>query len=231
MQRTREWPIVPHVQHCAIHLTVLYEDNHLLAADKPAGMLTQASGGDGRSLEELAREYVKRSRGKAGNVFVHAAHRLDREVSGIVLFALTSKALARLNEQQRGHRWEKVYRAWVEGGPADTEGSLVHRLRHGSHRAEVAAGDADAKECRLTYEIIRREKGRSLLAVRLETGRYHQIRAQLAAAGWPILGDRKYGSRTPWPAGGIALRHVSLTLEHPVRRERWAVRADDAQFR
>lgn len=198
---------------------VLYEDNHLLVADKPAGLLTQADSTGHASLEDVVREYLRVSRRKEGGAFAHAAHRLDRDVSGIVLFALTSKALSRLNAQQRDGAWVKKYRAWVQGGPPQPSGTLVHWLAHVSHRAEVlAASDPSARECRLEYEVIRRERDRSLLGILLHTGRYHQIRAQLAAAGWPVLGDSKYGSTTDWRAGGIALRHTFLSLTHPVKQ-------------
>ena len=198
---------------------ILYEDNHLLAANKPAGILTQADATAHAAIEDMVRDYVRDSRGKPGGVFLHAAHRLDRDVGGIVLFARTSKALSRLNAQQREGKWVKCYRAWVQGGPADERGTLTHWLAHASHRAQIVTENTPgARLCRLEYEVVRRETGRTLLAILLHTGRYHQIRAQLAAAGWPVLGDLKYGSSVPWPAGGIALRHISLSLEHPVKR-------------
>lgn len=209
---------------------ILYEDNHLLAADKPAGLLTQADATGHAALEDQLREYVRTARNKPGAIFLHAAHRLDREVGGIVLFALTSKALSRLNEQQRENAWDKRYRAWVQGSPADERGMLTHWLAHASHRAQLtAAGAEGSKECRLEYEVVRRNASRTLLAIRLHTGRYHQIRAQLATAGWPVLGDAKYGATSSWPAG-IALRHVSLTIEHPVRRVPLSIEAPSPEF-
>jgi 23S rRNA pseudouridine1911/1915/1917 synthase len=209
-------------------LKVLYEDNHLLAVDKPSGLPTQPPPAGGDSLEEQARRYVRVSRSKPGEAFVHAAHRLDKDVSGIVLFACTGKALSRLNTQQRSRSWEKVYHAWVEGTPPAPQGVLVHWLVHEEHRARLAvAGEAGTRECRLEYSLLRREGAKSLLAIRLDTGRYHQIRAQLAAAGCPITGDKRYGAVTDWPQGGIALRHVRLTLRHPARQTPLTIEAPD----
>jgi len=219
------------MNHNASTLRILYEDNHLLAADKPAGLLTQADDTGHAALEDLLREHVRAARGKPGGVFLHAAHRLDREVGGVVLFALTSKALSRLNAQQREGAWVKRYRAWVQGGPSDKRGLLTHWLVHASHRAQTAAAGApDAKECRLEYEVVRKDAGSTLLAILLHTGRYHQIRAQLAAAGWPVLGDSKYGATAPWPAGGLALRQVALSLEHPVKHTPLVIEAPDVNY-
>lgn len=210
---------------------ILYEDNHLLAADKPAGMLTQSDRSTDPSLEDMLREYIRASRGKPGRAYLHVAHRLDRDVSGIVLCALTSKALSRLNEQQRDQSWRKVYRAWVMGSPARDTGQLIHYLRHGEHHAEVVrSGDPNACQSVLEYRVLRRDPERALLEVILHTGRYHQIRAQLAAAGWPIVGDGKYGARDIWPHSGIALRHVELTVEHPVRHTPLHIEAPDPEF-
>jgi 23S rRNA pseudouridine1911/1915/1917 synthase len=210
---------------------ILHEDNHILAADKPAGMLTQSDAGGGPSLEEALREYVRVSRGKPGAAYLHVAHRLDRDVGGIVLCALTSKALSRLNAQQREQSWRKVYRAWVCPAPAACAGQLVHWLRHGEHRAEVVReGEPGALESSLEFRLLRRDAGRALLEIVLHTGRYHQIRAQLAASGTPVAGDRKYGSTEAWHGVGIALRHVELTIEHPVRREQLRIEAPDAEF-
>jgi 23S rRNA pseudouridine1911/1915/1917 synthase len=217
---------------CSLPFRILYEDNHLLAADKPAGMLTQSDPGGGPSLEQSLREYVRESRNKPGAAYLHVAHRLDRDVGGIVLCALTSKALSRLNAQQREQSWRKVYRAWVSGAPAAGAGRLVHWLRHGEHRSEVVReGDTDAKESALEFRVLRRESDRALLEIVLHTGRYHQIRAQLAAAGMPILGDSRYGATAQWSGAGIALRHVELEIEHPVRHSALLIEAPDAEFR
>lgn len=206
-------------------LDILLEDNHLLAANKPPGLLTQPSGTGQDSLEARAKEWVRRTKGKPGAVFLHAVHRLDREVSGVVLFARTSKALARLNEALRGRSVEKIYHAVVEGTPPNDQGTLEHWLTHGSHRAQVSAKEtAGAKHCTLAYRLIQSTGVVGLVEVRLLTGRYHQIRAQLAAVGCPILGDARYGSDRATP-GRIALHHRRMELDHPVREERVVIEA------
>lgn len=212
-------------------LSILYEDNHLLAADKPAGMLTQSDRSADPSFEVMLRDYVRTSRNKPGAAFLHVAHRLDRDVGGIVLCALTSKALSRLNAQQREQSWRKVYRAWLAGAPPSDAGQLIHHLRHGEHIAQVVrAGEPDAKESVLAYRVLRRAKDRTLVEIVLLTGRYHQIRAQFAAAGWPVIGDTRYGATEPWSRPGIALRHVELNIEHPVRHTALRIEAPTPEF-
>jgi len=227
-----------------MNLEVLYHDNHLLAVNKPAGLLTQPSGTDKDNLEDRAKTYIKEVKGKPGNVFLHAVHRLDQVVSGIVLFACTDKALSRLNADMRAHKFTKIYHAVVSGAPPQGEGSLRHFLIHDDYRAEVAReSDPDARECLLDYRVIPFSVGRvtspgasftpgevtrpttgknsgeyTLLEIQLHTGRYHQIRAQLAAIGCTIFGDEKYGSKVKLPGGAIALHHARLTVIHPVSK-------------
>lgn len=189
---------------------VLFCDNHVLVVDKPAEMATQPD------LVECAKAWVKEQFKKPGNVFLEPIHRLDKPVAGVVLFARTSKALSRLQEQMRERKMEKIYEAWVEGSPKEDQGVLKHRLRHGSFRAEISP---EGKEAVLEYRVLKREKHRSHLRVVLHTGRYHQIRAQLAAIGCPILGDTKYGSSVSWKLG-IALYAKELFFTHPVTQER-----------
>jgi 23S rRNA pseudouridine1911/1915/1917 synthase len=218
-----------------MELDVLYHDNHLLAANKPAGLLTQPSGTKKDNLEDRAKEYIKEVKGKPGNVFLHAVHRLDQVVSGVVLFACTDKALSRLNADMRAHKFSKIYHAVVSGAPPQTEGSLRHFLTHDDYHAEIAdKGDRDAKECILDYRVLSSSAGRAfppgaytLLEIQLHTGRYHQIRAQLAAIGCPILGDDKYGSSVKLPDGAIALHHAQLTVLHPVTKEKIVIEAPD----
>lgn len=188
---------------------VIYSDNHLLVVEKPAEMATQPD------LTELAKAWVKKKYNKPGNVYLHPVHRLDKAVSGLVLFARTSKALSRLQEMMRERKIKKTYHALVEGKLPEEEGRLVHHLIHGSFRAEVSK---DGKESILEYHVLKHEKGVSLLEINLITGRYHQIRAQLSAIGCPVLGDEKYGSKRSWPKG-IALHHSELEFEHPVTKE------------
>jgi 23S rRNA pseudouridine1911/1915/1917 synthase len=188
---------------------IIYSDNHLLVVEKPADMATQPD------LTELAKAWIKKKYQKPGNVFLHPAHRLDKAVSGLVLFARTSKALSRLQEMMRERKIKKIYHALVEGKLPEDQGKLVHSLVHGSFRAEVSR---DGKESILEYRVLKQERGVTLLEINLITGRYHQIRAQLSAIGCPILGDEKYGSKKSWPKG-IALHHSEMRFEHPVTKE------------
>ena len=184
-----------------------YVDNHLLIGIKPSCMQTQPE------FEDVMKEAVKQKFHKPGKVFLHAVHRLDSPVSGLVLFARTSKALSRLNELMRNREIVKGYKAIVEGKMPAPSGELIHYLVHGDHRAEVSVkGDPEAKEAILTYS----QKGKEV-QIDLKTGRYHQIRIQLATVGCPILGDRKYGSSVSY-SPGIALRATKLQFIHPVSK-------------
>ncbi len=205
---------------------ILFADNHLLAVNKPAGMLTQDSGTGLRNMEDWAREWVRVDKNKEGNVFLNAVHRIDKAVSGVVLFARTSKALTRLNEDIRTRNCRKIYHAWVEGVPEKTTDELVHWLSHEHHRAEVCKKEASgAQRATLRYGLVRRVENLSLLEVDLETGRYHQIRAQLAAIGCPIAGDEKYGAKQVSKKKDIALHHHRLEVTHPTTRERVVIKA------
>jgi 23S rRNA pseudouridine1911/1915/1917 synthase len=207
-------------------LEVLYHDNQMLAVNKPAGLLTQPSGTDKDNLEDRSKVWIKEAKNKPGNVFLHAVHRLDQVVSGIVLFACTDKALSRLNADMRAHRFTKIYHAVVSGAPPQSEGSLRHFLIHDDYRAEVVnEGDPDARECLLDYKVLKQFGGKSVLKIQLHTGRYHQIRAQLAAVGSPILGDEKYGSKAKLSGGAIALHHARLTVIHPVSKAEIVIEA------
>lgn len=205
----------------AMPLKILYEDNHLLAVDKPAGLATMGAPAGKPSLVEAAREYVRRRYQKPGNVYLGVVSRLDAPVTGVVLLARTSKAARRLTEQFRGRQVQKVYWALVEGRVQPEADELTQWLVH-DDRAErvrvVGPGRAGAQEARLRYRRLDTVRGDSLLEVELLTGRKHQIRVQLADRGHPILGDRKYGAQRPFPAG-IALHARRLVLLHPVRQE------------
>lgn len=194
-------------------MLVLYEDNHLLAVNKPAGLATQVSEHNADSLEEQAKAYIKESKQKPGNVFLHPIHRLDKPTSGVVLFAKTSKALSRLQEMMRKHELKKTYLALVEGTLKSAKDTLRHTLLHDEHKAVVSPA---GKPSELTYEVIATIKGNSLVSVDLITGRYHQIRAQFAAIHHPLLGDNKYGSKLPFFEETVALHHHRLQLTHPV---------------
>lgn len=199
-----------------MELDVLFEDNHLLVVNKPAGILTQPSGTDQDSIEAIAKDYLKKKYNKPGNVYLHAVHRLDKPASGIVLFAKTSKALSRLNEKIRSKDCEKIYTALIEGNLIPSEGVLEHYLLHDEHHTKVvSANTPGAKKAFLKYKTL----SNSLLEIELETGRYHQIRAQLAAQGCPIVGDTKYGSTQKLPHQAIALHHTRLMIPHPISGE------------
>lgn len=192
----------------------IYIDNHLLVVIKPHGVATQPD------LHELAKEWIKTSTGKEGNVFLHPIHRLDKPASGIVLFARSSKALSRLNALLREHKIQKTYLAKVEGILKEKEGALEHFLFHDEYHAKVAKGFfPGAKKALLSYKVLKTVGKNSLLEIELHTGRYHQIRAQLAFIGHPIVGDQKYGSTVHLKNDGIALAHVKVELVHPVTKE------------
>jgi 23S rRNA pseudouridine1911/1915/1917 synthase len=163
-------------------------------------------------------EWLKKTEDK-DTVFLHAVHRLDKEVSGMVLFARSSKALKRLHEMIRNQEIERIYLAVVEGKIHPKEDTLVHYLKHGSHRALIVKkGEEGAKEAILSYQVVKENNSRSLLQVTLKTGRYHQIRAQLSHIGYPIIGDKKYGSKIE--VGRVLLHHHRLSFVHPVKKER-----------
>jgi 23S rRNA pseudouridine1911/1915/1917 synthase len=193
--------------------SVLFCDNHLLVLVKPHGLLTQPSGTTRPNLEEWGKAYLKKKFDKPGAVFLEALHRLDKEVSGIVLFARTSKALTRLQESQREGKWRKKYWALIEGHFVKKEDLLEDHVIHGSFRAEKSEKGAYAA---LRYTVLKEELQTSLLDIELLTGRYHQIRLQLSSRGHPIVGDRTYGSQTPFAAHAIALTHYQLETVHPI---------------
>jgi 23S rRNA pseudouridine1911/1915/1917 synthase len=203
-------------------LVVLYEDNHLLAVMKPAGLATMGLPDNRPTLLSLAKQYVKVRYAKPGNVYLGVVSRLDVPVTGVVLLARTSKAARRLNEQFRARTVQKTYWAIVEGvvGPGAKQCvDWVRRDQHNRRVRIVRPGQPEAKEARLVYRRLETIRGNSLVEVEPATGRKHQIRVQLGDRGHPILGDRKYGSRRPFPAG-IALHARRLVVDHPVRDER-----------
>jgi len=199
-------------------LQVLYEDNHLLVVAKPPGIATMGVPAGKLSLLDVAKEYIKQKYNKPGNVYLGVVSRLDAPVTGVLLIARTSKAAGRLTEQFRDGVVEKVYWAVVEGTPDTTEGTCVDWVRKDErHRKMHIASQShpEAKEARLTYRVLQTVTNGTLLEVRLETGRKHQIRLQLAHRQLPIVGDRKYGAMQPF-SQGIALHSRYLHLQHPV---------------
>jgi 23S rRNA pseudouridine1911/1915/1917 synthase len=198
---------------------ILFCDNHVLAVNKPAGLATQPSREHADNLEDRAKAWIKAEFAKPGNVFLHAVHRLDRPAAGIVVFARTDKALSRLNEAIRSHACRKEYLAVLEGRPP--EGTLIDWLAHDDFRARlVAEGDPAGARCELSCSVVEERNGLCLARILLVTGRYHQIRAQMAARQCPIAGDGKYGAKLRLDDDArIALLHHRLTLPHPVRGE------------
>jgi 23S rRNA pseudouridine1911/1915/1917 synthase len=199
-------------------LEILYEDNHLLAVVKPPGIATMGVPGDKTSLLTLAKEYVKERYHKPGNVYLGVVSRLDAPVTGVVLMARTSKAASRLTEQFRTRAVEKLYWALVEGVPRPSSGEWVDWLAQDErHRRMHIVGPTfpGAKEARLLYRRLEQLDHLALMEIELQTGRKHQIRLQAAHHGHPVVGDRKYGSQQPFPAG-IALHARQLAVVHPV---------------
>lgn len=196
-------------------IKILYEDNHLIAVFKPAGVLILKGEGGGHDDDTLywrVKVFLKKRDKKPGNIFLGVLHRLDRPVSGIVLFAKTSKGAARLSEQFRNRTVRKIYHTLIEGKVRPSSGVLVHKLSkdHETKRAEIS-DEGDFAE--LAYETVKTGARYSLLKIELKTGRFHQIRAQLAAAGHPIIGDAKYGSKEKFREGEIALASTELIFE------------------
>jgi 23S rRNA pseudouridine1911/1915/1917 synthase len=210
-------------------LEVLFEDNHLLAINKPAGVLVQGDETGDTPLVEEAKAYIKRKYQKPGDVFLGVVHRLDRPVSGVVVFARTSKALSRMNELFRDRRTEKVYWAVVEKAPTPPSGTLVHWLLKDEKKNKTTVyrqETSGALRSELSYAHLASSGGLHLLEVRPLTGRSHQIRAQLSTLGCPILGDLKYGSGSPTGDGSIGLHARRLSFLHPVKKELITIRAE-----
>lgn len=200
---------------------VLYEDNHLIAVNKPAGLLVQGDETGDVTLSDKVKAYIAAHYNKPGAVFLGTVHRIDRPVSGVVVFARTSKALTRMNELFRMRDITKRYVAIVAGRPTVPEQNLVHWLtkNEGANRATAYKKEmAGALRCELHYRLISSEGGYSLLEVLPLTGRSHQIRCQLAAIGLPIAGDLKYGASEPMSDKSICLHARSLSFIHPVSK-------------
>ena len=208
---------------------ILYEDNHLIAVNKRVSDLVQGDRTGDISLDHLVRSYIKEKYHKSGNVFLGVIHRLDRPVSGVVLFARTGKALVRMNDQFRDRRMVKKYWAVVREQPPEEEGHLVHYLvrnRKMNKSFAYTKEVKDSKKAELLYRIAGRSHNYWFLEITLLTGRHHQIRAQLAAVGCPIRGDLKYGYPRSDPDGGIHLHARELVFSHPVKKEEVRLIAD-----
>ena len=204
-------------------MTVLYEDNHIIAVNKTCNEIVQGDKTGDTPLSETVKAYIKAQYNKPGEVFLGVTHRLDRPTSGVVLFARTSKALTRLNAMFQSHdQIKKTYWAIVQGAPKQPEARLENWLvrNEAQNKSYIAKlGAKDAKQAILEYKTLVRGENYTLLEVNLETGRHHQIRCQLAAIGCPIKGDLKYGAKRSNPDGGICLHAREIAFIHPVKKE------------
>ncbi|MDQ4139778.1 MAG: RNA pseudouridine synthase [Bacteroidota bacterium] len=207
---------------------VLYEDNHLIVVNKPAGLLVQGDETGDVPLSELLKQYLKEKYQKTGNVFAGVVHRLDRPVSGVVLLAKTSKALTRLNELFRQNTIQKTYLAITVRKPMQEQARLVHWLTKDEARNITKAHPREVPKslrAELSFQVISQTEDYYLLQVKPVTGRPHQIRVQLATQKSPIVGDVKYGAPALLPDKSICLHAYSLEFVHPVRQEKMLVRA------
>ena len=203
-------------------MDVIYEDNHIIIVSKWVGEIVQGDKTGDTPLSETVKSYIKERYHKPGDVFLGVVHRLDRPVSGVVLFARTSKALSRLSEMFRTRGVRKTYWAIVANRPPQTEGTLTHWLTRNEKTNTARAYDREvpgSKQAILDYRLIARSERYYLLEVDLHTGRHHQIRCQLAKMGCPIKGDLKYGAPRSNPDGGISLHARRIQFEHPVSHQ------------
>ncbi len=201
---------------------VVYEDNHLIAVSKKAGVLCQGDKTGDKPLVDEVKDFLKAKYNKPGNVFAGLIHRLDRPVSGLVLLAKTSKALTRMNEQFKSRAVQKTYWAIVKDKPLNDSGTLKHYLlknqKQNKSRAYKKATDG-ALLSELSYKVLKKLSTHYLLEVNPKTGRHHQIRVQLSSMSCPIKGDLKYGSKRSNPDGSISLHARKLKFTHPVSKE------------
>lgn len=196
-----------------MNLQILYEDNHIIAVYKPACILAQGDETGEDSVFDLVKKHIKEKYKKPGNVFLGLVHRLDRPVSGIMIFAKTSKGASRLSEQFRNHEVEKTYHAVVLGKVRQKKGLILSHLKKDKDRNKAFVhknADSETKESELLYEVVGFNDKYSLLKIKPLTGRSHQIRAQLFSIGHPILGDVKYGAKESLPDNSIMLSATGL---------------------
>ncbi|MCF8370348.1 MAG: RNA pseudouridine synthase [Bacteroidales bacterium] len=201
---------------------ILYEDNHLIAINKKPGQIVQGDKTGDKPLVELVKDFIKIKYNKPGDVYLGIPHRLDRPVSGVVLFARTSKALTRLNKMFKEKTIHKSYWAVVKNVPPHESDTLIHYLKRNTEKNKSFAHDKempDSKQAELYYRIINTSQNYFLLEVVLKTGRHHQIRAQLSKIGCPIKGDLKYGFDRSNPDGSIHLHARNISFIHPVSSE------------
>jgi 23S rRNA pseudouridine1911/1915/1917 synthase len=197
---------------------VLYEDNHLLVVTKPAGMPVQGDESGDDSLLDLCKLYIKEKYHKPGAVFLGLVHRLDRPVSGVVVFARTSKAASRLSEQFRAHTTVKKYLAICQGVPQKTGVLKDYLIRQERH--SVVSRNQEGKLAELSFDIRGTHHETALLEIILKTGRHHQIRVQFSSRGYSLLGDFRYGSKIKFPNRSLALHAYMLEINHPTQKNR-----------
>lgn len=210
-------------------ITVLYEDNHIIAVRKNGGDLVQGDRTDDITLADEVKSYIKRKYNKPGDVFLGIVHRIDRPVSGVVIFARTSKALSRLNKAFQERAVKKTYWAVVESKPPKEEGKLINWMKKNQEKNRSRCYDNEvkgSKKAELDYKLIGRSKNYYYLEIYPKTGRHHQIRVQLAHIGCNIKGDVKYGAKRTNRDGTIHLHAHSLTFIHPVKKEEITIKCN-----
>jgi len=205
-------------------LPILFEDNHIIVVEKPPGIPSQGDDSGDVDMLTLLKQDIKERYNKPGNVFVGLVHRLDRPVGGAMLFAKTSKAASRLSDAVRTRKFGKTYMCIVHGTPQNNEDDLSHYILKDSKKNQVTVFKQpvpEAKDAKLSYVIVSSAQGYSLAAIQLHTGRPHQIRAQMAFIGHPLVGDVKYGSNDGKhnEFASIALWSTSITVPHPISKE------------
>ena len=209
-------------------MNVIYEDNHIIVVNKESGEIVQGDKTGDAPLSDLVKAYIKEKYRKPGNVFLGVTHRLDRPVSGLVIFAKTSKALSRLNEMFRKGEIHKTYWAIVKNKPKERQGRLTHWIVRNEKQNKSYAYDnevKDSKKAVLDYRLLASGDNYHILEIHLFTGRHHQIRCQLSAMGCPIKGDLKYGAQRSNPDGSISLLSRHVEFVHPVSKEAIALDA------
>lgn len=210
-------------------MKIVYEDNHIIIVDKAPGEIVQGDKTGDTPLVETVRQYIKEKYAKPGNVFCGVVHRLDRPVGGLVIFAKTSKALARLNEMLRLGQISKTYRALTRNTPEPQQGrieSYITSVERNNKSYSSAVPSEGAKRASLTYAVTGHTDRFTIVDINLETGRKHQIRVQMASIGCPIRGDLKYGDKRSNPDGSISLQAYRLRFIHPVSRTPLDITAD-----
>jgi 23S rRNA pseudouridine1911/1915/1917 synthase len=208
------------------NLKILFEDNHIIIVNKRSGDITQGDKTGDKPLSDVVKEYIKVKYNKAGNVFLGVVHRLDRPTSGVIIFARTSKSLERLNKMLRDKNISKTYWAIVKDHPKKEKDTLINYLKKNpqNNKSSVYPKEiTDSKKAILHYQLIKKLDNYSLLEIDLETGRHHQIRAQLASIGFPIKGDLKYGFNRSNKDGSIHLHARKIVFIHPVTKDEVSV--------